>query len=58
MLDAMDVLLFVFAVNSIRDQFGFSAAQAASSALSHLPSRPSAASDSVSSPTASEEREP
>ena len=28
MLDAMDVLLFVFAVNSIRDQFGFSAAQA------------------------------
>jgi MFS family permease len=28
MLDAMDVLLFVFAVNAIRDQFGFSAAQA------------------------------
>jgi MFS family permease len=28
MLDAMDVLLFVFAVKSIRDQFGFSAAQA------------------------------
>ena len=28
MLDAMDVLLFVFAVNSIRSQFGFSAAQA------------------------------
>src|ERR1700760_4518001 len=28
MLDAMDVLLFVFAVNSIRDQFGLSAAQA------------------------------
>lgn len=28
MLDAMDVLLFVFAVNSIRDRFGFSAAQA------------------------------
>jgi MFS family permease len=28
MLDAMDVLLFVFALNSIRDQFGFSAAQA------------------------------
>lgn len=28
MLDAMDVLLFVFAVNSLRDQFGFSAAQA------------------------------
>jgi MFS family permease len=28
MLDAMDVLLFVFAVNTIRDRFGFSAAQA------------------------------
>jgi MFS family permease len=28
MLDAMDVLLFVFAVNAIRDQFGFSAAEA------------------------------
>ncbi len=28
MLDAMDVLLFVFAVNSIRDQFGLNAAQA------------------------------
>src|ERR1700678_4253234 len=28
MLDAMDVLLFVFAINAIRDQFGFSAAQA------------------------------
>ena len=28
MLDALDVLLFVFAVNALRDQFGFSAAQA------------------------------
>ena len=28
MLDAMDVLLFVFAVNAIRDQFGFNAAEA------------------------------
>ena len=28
MLDAMDVLLFVFAVNVIRDEFGLSAAQA------------------------------
>src|SRR5690349_24801210 len=28
MLDAMDVLLFVFAVNAIRDQFGFTAAEA------------------------------
>lgn len=28
MLDAMDVLLFVFAVNAIRGEFGFSAAQA------------------------------
>jgi MFS family permease len=28
MLDAMDVLLFVFAVNTLRDQFGLSAAEA------------------------------
>src|ERR1019366_7954460 len=28
MLDAMDVLLFVFAINALRDHFGLSAAQA------------------------------